>query len=159
MHVHVCHKWSLSLLSFTFQLQGYSQMQILSVLLFEAQRFQLMQSFQDNLLDRVLGRGPRLISDEKFSVWNFLKGSESRRAALIGKLETAYKKSVLREERLPLFLDMSTPSVSRSPCTKSSPTSEPTLSRVSVTVSRCADKGVGGSAAMDEAANSSGKKN
>ena len=49
---------------------------------------------------RLLGRGPRLIRDRKFSVWNFLKGTEARRAALFEKMELAYKKFVLREGRI-----------------------------------------------------------
>ena len=86
---------------------------------------------------RLLGRGPGLIRDRKFSVWIFLKGTEARRAALYEKMEVAYKKSVLRGEGLPLFLDVSTPSVSNSPSTSSSPNSGPQLGRVSLAVPRC----------------------
>ena len=94
---------------------------------------------------RLLGRGPGLIRDRKFSIWNFLKGIEARRAALYEKMELAYKKSVLRGEGLPLFLDVSTPSVSRSPSTSSSTNSGPNLGRVSLAVSRCEADGAAGS--------------
>ena len=90
---------------------------------------------------RLLGRGPGLIRDQKFSVWNFLKGTEARRAALYEKMELGYKKSVLRGEELPLFLDDSTPSVSRSPSTSSSPNSGLQLVRVSLGVPRCGADG------------------
>ena len=45
---------------------------------------------------RLLGRGTDLLSDKKFSIWNFSKGSSSRRSALVGKLEAGYRKAVLR---------------------------------------------------------------
>ena len=86
---------------------------------------------------RLLGRGPGLIRDRKFSIWSFLKGNEARRAALYEKMELAYKKSVLQGEGLPLFLDVPTPSASRSPSTSSSSNSGPRLGRVSLAVSRC----------------------
>ena len=94
---------------------------------------------------RLLGRGPGLIRDRKFSIWNFLKGTEAMRTALYEKMELAYKKSVLRGEGLPLFLDVSTPSVSRSPSTSSSSNSGRNLGRVSLAVSRCEADGAAGS--------------
>ena len=94
---------------------------------------------------RLLGRGPGLIRDRKFSIWNFLKRTEARRASLYEKMELAYKKTVLRGEGLPLFLDVSTPSVSRSPSTSSSSNSGPNLGRASLAVSRCEADGAAGS--------------
>ena len=90
---------------------------------------------------RLLGRGPGLIRDRKFSVGNFLKGTEARRVALYEKMELAYQKSVLRGEGLSLFLDVPTPSVSRSPSTSSSPNSGPQLGRVSLAIPRCGADG------------------
>ena len=40
---------------------------------------------------RMLGRGDEIISDKNFSIWNFLKGSSSRRVSLQGKMETGYR--------------------------------------------------------------------
>ena len=108
---------------------------------------------------RLLGRGPSLIRNKKFSGWNFLKGSEVRRNAVFGKLEISYKKSVLRGEGLPLFLDMTSPSESRTPSSSSSPVTGPSFGRVSVTVSRCSEEGVGRSAAKSKSKASKGKKN
>ena len=50
---------------------------------------------------RLLGRETDLIYDKKFSVLNFSKGSSYRRSAL-GKLETCYRKAVLRHEKPPV---------------------------------------------------------
>ena len=108
---------------------------------------------------RLLGRGPSLIRDRKLSVWKFLKGSEVRRSAVFGKLEISYKKSVLRGEGLPLFLDMTSPSESRTPSSSGSPVTGPSLGRVSVTVSRCSEEGVERSAAKSKSKASKEKKN
>ena len=37
---------------------------------------------------RLLGRGAELLMDRKFQIWNFQKGSNFRRTALLGKLES-----------------------------------------------------------------------
>ena len=58
---------------------------------------------------------------------------------MYGNLETSYKKSVLRGEGLPLFLDM-TSSESRTPSSSNSPVSGPSLGHVSVTVARCSEE-------------------
>ena len=89
-------------------------------------------------------RGPSLIIDRKCSIWDFLKRSGPRRADLIEKLEGSYKKSVLHGEGLPLFLDISTATVGRSPTSSSSPSSGLNLGRVSVTVSRCTNEDTAG---------------
>ena len=70
---------------------------------------------------RLLGRGRELISDRKFSIWGFLHSSGARRTSILEKFEAAYKKSVLQTEGLPIFLEVATPSVSRSSSTTSSP--------------------------------------
>ena len=59
---------------------------------------------------RLLGRGRELLSDKKFYIWAFSRGSVPRRLALREKMETAYKKTVLHGEGLPIFLEMSSPS-------------------------------------------------
>ena len=61
---------------------------------------------------RLLGRGSDLLVDNKFSVWNFLRGSGPRRASLLGKLETGYRKAVLRHEKPAVSSNATTPSVS-----------------------------------------------
>ena len=63
---------------------------------------------------RLLGSGQELLTDKKFSIWNFLKGYGPRRSALRGKLEAAYKKSVLRAQRVVVESGGTTPSRSRS---------------------------------------------
>ena len=108
---------------------------------------------------RLLGRGPALIKDRKFSIWDFLKGNVPRRVGLIEKMEGAYKKCVLPSEGLPLFLDMSTPTVSRSPSTSGSPSSGLNLGRVSVSVARCANDGASGSGQKHAAKAGKGSKN
>ena len=42
------------------------------------------------------GKGPDLLSDKRFSVWNFLEGNGPRRTGMMGKLETGYRKAVLK---------------------------------------------------------------
>ena len=86
---------------------------------------------------RLLGRGMDLLSDKKFSVWNFLKGSGPRRASLLGKLETGYRKAVLRSERPPISSSSTTPSVSRHSSVNSTPSPDPSLGRVNLEVRRC----------------------
>ena len=86
---------------------------------------------------RLLGRGSDLLVDKKFSVWNFLRGSGPRRASLLGKLETGYRKAVLRREKPAVSSNTTTPSVSRTSSVNSSPSPDPNLGRISVSVSRC----------------------
>ena len=108
---------------------------------------------------RLPGRGLGLIRDKKFSVWNFLKGSELRRTAMSGKLEVSYKNSVLRGEGLLLFLDMTSLSESRTPSSSNSPVTGPSLGQVSVTVARCSEECVEGGATKSKPKASKGKKN
>ena len=88
---------------------------------------------------RLLGKGPDLLSDKKFSVWNFPKGSGLRRAALVGKFETGYRKAVLNLEKSGVTSGSTTPSMSRTSSTNSTPSPDPTLSRVSLEVSKCTE--------------------
>ena len=88
---------------------------------------------------RLLGRGRELLSDQKFSIRTFLRGSVHKRLALREKMETAYKKTVLHGEGLPIFLDVSSPSGSAPSSSNSSPVPGPALSRVSVSVARCVE--------------------
>ena len=86
---------------------------------------------------RLLGRGTDLLADKKFSVWNFLKESGPRRASLLGKLETGYRKAVLRHDKPIISSFTTTPSVSRTSSVNSSLSPDPNLGRISVSVSRC----------------------
>ena len=86
---------------------------------------------------RLLGRGTDLLSNKKFSIWNFSKGSSSRRSALVGKLEAGYRKAVLRLEKPAVSSTTTTPSVSRHSSVNSTPSPDPTLSRVNVSLNRC----------------------
>ena len=52
-----------------------------------------------NRVFRLLGRRIELLLDRKFLIWNFSKGSNSRRTALHRKLESGYRKAVLRVEK------------------------------------------------------------
>ena len=88
---------------------------------------------------RLLGRGRELLSDKKFSVWTFSRGSVPKRLALREKMETAYKKTVLHGEGLPIFLDVSSPSGSAPSSSNSSPLPGPSLGLVSVSVARCGE--------------------
>ena len=86
---------------------------------------------------RLLGRGTDLLADKKFSGWNFLKGSGPRRASVLGKLETGYRKAVLRHDKPTISSTTTTPSVSRTSSVNSSPSPDQNLGRISVSVSRC----------------------
>ena len=86
---------------------------------------------------RLLGRGTELLTDKKFLIWNFLKGSHSRRSALQGKFESGYRKAVLRLKRPTVSSTSTTPSVSRTSSVSSSPSPEPSLGKLSVSLSRC----------------------
>ena len=90
---------------------------------------------------RLLGRGQDLLVDKKFSIWNFWKGSGLRRAALLGKFETAYRKAVLRTEKPSISSRSTTPSMSRNSSVNSSPSPDPSLSQVNLEVRRCGASG------------------
>ena len=107
---------------------------------------------------RLLGRGLELLTDKKFSVWNCLKGSSSKRAALLGKMEVGYRKAVLRIERPPITSTSTTPSVSRRSSVDSTPSPDPPLSRVSLEVPRCTDVSAADSSKKAKAKSGKAKK-
>ena len=86
---------------------------------------------------RLLGRGTDLLSDKKFSIWTFSKGSVAKKTSLLSKLETGYRKSVLRFDRPIISSTTTTPSISRASSVNSTPSPDPSLSRVSVALDRC----------------------
>ena len=91
---------------------------------------------------RLLGRGADFLADRKFSIWNFLRGSATRRTSLLGKLETGYRKAVLQHDRPIVSSTTTTPSVSRTGSVNSSPSPDPSLSRISVSLIRCSSSSV-----------------
>ena len=54
---------------------------------------------------RLLGKGKDLLNDQKFSMWNFFKGSGPRRAKIQAKLESSNKGVVARREEVQLAID------------------------------------------------------
>ena len=91
---------------------------------------------------RLLGRGADLLAVRKISIWNFMKGSGVRRAALLGKFETGYRKAVLQHDKPTVSSTSTTPSVSRAGSVNSSPSPDPSLSRISVSLNRCSSSSV-----------------
>ena len=85
---------------------------------------------------RLLGRGTELLTDKKLSIWNFLKGSTSRRRTLQGRLETGYRKAVLRLEKPTVTSSPTTPSVSRTSSVNSTPSPDLSSGRINVLLSR-----------------------
>ena len=77
---------------------------------------------------RLPEKGPDLLSYKKFSVWNFLKGGRPRRTAMMGKLETGYRKAVLKFEKPGVTSGSTTTSISRASSINSTPSPDPTLS-------------------------------
>ena len=108
---------------------------------------------------RLLGRGADLLSDKKFSIWNFSKGNVARKTSSLGKLETGYRKSVLRFDRPFISSTSTTPSISRTSSANSSPSPDPSLSRVSVTLDRCSVSKTGSSPKKTSVKHAKGKKN
>ena len=100
-----------------------------------------------------------MLIDKKFSIWNFLKGSGPRRTALRGKLEAAYKRSVLEAENVVVESGGTTPSLSRSTSNASTPSPRPSLGRLSVSVARCSEDDSSESAAATKPKSSKSKKN
>ena len=86
-----------------------------------------------------LGRGSELLTDRKFSVWNFLKSSGPKRNNLQGKFEAAYLKAVLKVDKPVVASGTTTPSISRSNSGSRSPVSGPALGQATISVSRCVD--------------------
>ena len=92
---------------------------------------------------RLLGIVQDLLTDKKFSIWNFLRGSGPRRTALRGKLEAAYKRSVLQAERVVVESGGTAPSLSRSTSNASTPSPGPSFGRINVSLTRCSEDGSG----------------
>ena len=92
-----------------------------------------------NLVFRLFGRGTDLLADKRFLIWNFLKRSGHRRVSMLGKLETEYRKAVLRPDRPTISSHIITSSVIRTSRVNSTPTLDPSLGRVGVSISRCSD--------------------
>ena len=108
---------------------------------------------------RLLGRGQDLLIDKKFSIWNFLNGSGPRRTALRGKLEAAYKRSVLQAEKVVVESGGTTLSLSRSTSNASTPSPGPSLGRLSVSVARCSEDDSSKSVAATKPKSSKSQKN
>ena len=108
---------------------------------------------------RLLGRGADLLSDKKFSICNFSKGSAAKKTSLLGKLETGYRKSVLRFDRPIISSTTTTPSISRTSSANSSPSPDPSLGRISVTLDRCSGSKTGSSPKKIGEKHAKGKKN
>ena len=113
------------------------------------------QTFPTFQIFRLLERGTDLLTDKKYFVWNFLNGSGPKRTTLLGKLETGYRKAVLRVEKPPITSNGTTPSVSRRSRVNSTPSIDPNLSRVSLEVPRRAE--VHAQAVSEKAKSKSGK--
>ena len=86
---------------------------------------------------RLLGKGKDLLSDRKFSMWNFLKSSGPRRAKLQAKLENSYNGAVARREDVQLAIDSDVPSGSRSSSNTSSPAPKALTGKATLSLSRC----------------------
>ena len=93
-----------------------------------------------NRVLRLLGKVKDLLSDRKFSVWNFLKGSWFRRTKLQTKFENSYKSVVARREKVQLADDSDVPSASRSSSNTSSPTSQALTGKVTLSLPRCVNE-------------------
>ena len=108
---------------------------------------------------RLLARGADLLSDKKVLIWNFSKGNVARKTSILGKLETGYRKSVLRFDRPIISSTTTTPSISRTSSANSSPSPDPSLSRVSVTLDRCSGSKIGSRPKKTSDKHAKGKKN
>ena len=93
-----------------------------------------------NRVFRLIGKGKDLLSDRKFSVWNFLKGSGFRRTKWQTKFENSYKSVVVRREEALLPDDSDVPSASHSSSNASSPASRALTGKVTLSMPRCVDE-------------------
>ena len=108
---------------------------------------------------RLLGKGTDLLLDKKFCIWNFSKGSSSRRASLNGKMEAGYRKAVLRLEKSVVSSTTTTPSVSRTSSVGSTLSPDLSLNRINVALSRCQSSEREGRSKKVCVTSSKGKKN
>ena len=86
---------------------------------------------------RLLGRGQDLIRDKKFSIWNFLKGGDSRRQNSLSKLESSYRVAVARPETLCLLTESDPDCRSGSTSSTGSLSPRSFLGRATLAVPRC----------------------
>ena len=86
---------------------------------------------------RLLGKGKDLLSDRKFSMWNFLKVSGPRRAKSQTKLENSNKSVVARREDVQLAIDSDAPYGSRSSSNASSPATKTLTGKATLSLPRC----------------------
>ena len=93
-----------------------------------------------NSVFRLLGKGKDLLSDRKFSAWNFFKGSGFRRTKLRTKFENSYRSMVARRGEAQLPDDSDVPSASRSSSNTSSPTSRALTGKVTLSLPGCVDE-------------------
>ena len=106
---------------------------------------------------RLLGRGKDLLLDRKFTVWNFLKRSYSRRTALQSSFEAPYKKASVAPVNLCLP-DYGDNTYGSDSCTSNSSSSPRSSSaKATISLSRC-EAGGSGAQKRKEKANKS-KKN
>ena len=88
-----------------------------------------------------------------------IKGSNSRRTILQGRLETAHRKAVLRLEKPAVTSSTTTPSVSRASSVNSTPFPDLSLGRVNVSLSRCSSTEQGEGSKKTRQKSSKAKKN
>ena len=108
---------------------------------------------------RLLCRGADLLADRKFSGWNFMRGSDVRRTALLGKRETGYRRAVLLHDKAIFSSTSTTPSVSRTGSVNSSSSPDPSLSRISVPLNPCSSSSVEDTVKMANSKTAENKKN
>ena len=106
---------------------------------------------------RLLGRGEDLQLDRKFTVWNFLKGSNRRRTTLQSSFESAYKKASVAPMKLSLPENGDITYGSDSCTSNSSALPRSSLTKATISLSRC-EPGGSGTRKPKEKANKS-KKN
>ena len=85
----------------------------------------------------LLGRGQDLIGDKNFSIWNFLKGSASRRQNLLSKLESSYPVTAASPETLCLPTESDPDCRSGSTSSTGSLSPRSFLGRATLAVPRC----------------------
>ena len=90
---------------------------------------------------RLLGRGKDLLHDRKFSVWNFLKGSNARRITLQNSFEASYKKVIVAPPNLCLPDDGDVTCGSDTGTSNSSPSPRSSLGKATISLPRCSNVG------------------
>ena len=106
---------------------------------------------------QLLGRGKDLLLDRKFTVWNFLKGSNPRRTTLQSSFESAYKRASVAPMKLSLPDDGDITYGNDSCTSNSSASPRFSLAKATISLPRC-EPGGSGTQKPKEKANKS-KKN